>query len=114
MNWRRITHWYGTAPVAGLEAAALKAAGMAKRSTVTGALNLPSAILTSMIGRPFSSYQLVRHLDAVDGAPVRQDQVVGGVAPDVVVIERANAGGQARGRVEHDGEGLITRAIVHG
>ena len=56
MNWRRITHWYGTRPVAGFAAPVLNAAGIASRSAAIGALTLASVIFMSTTGRPFSSY----------------------------------------------------------
>ena len=58
---------------------------------------------------------LAGHRDAraAHRLPVGQHDLVGDVAPDVVVVERAHAGGQAGGRIEQDGQGLLPRAIVH-
>ena len=57
---------------------------------------------------------LAGHRDAraAHRLPVGQHQVVGDVAPDIVVVERAHAGGQAGGRIEQDGQGLVPRGAV--
>ncbi len=56
MNWRRMTHWYGTLRSAGPAAPSRKAAGIAIRSAATGPLILTSVIFASTTVRPFSSY----------------------------------------------------------
>ena len=56
MNWRRSTHWNGTAPVAGFAAPVRKASGMASESEATAPLTLALVIFVSATTRPFSSY----------------------------------------------------------
>ena len=48
-----------------------------------------------------------RHFDAIEVAPVGEDLVVRDVAPDVVVVERADADRQAGFGVERDREGAV-------
>ncbi len=55
-----------------------------------------------------------RHAQAVHRLPVGEHEIVGHVAPDVVVVERADPGRQPRRRIEQDGQRLITRPIVDG
>ena len=114
MNCRRMIHWYGTPAAAARRAVARKGAGIAKPVRRDGRVHGDVAELHVHHG---AAVQLVlagrRDAGRPHRLPVGQHQVPGHVAPDVVVVERAHAGGQPGGRVEEDGEGVAAHPVVH-